>query len=74
MGWFVQAGVLVLGYRLVIDPGLDWAMNSAALWEVIVSYAGGALAAFAALFLLRDLDRRGGKAFLESGGASAAAR
>ena len=73
MGWFVQAGVLVLGYRLVIDPGLDWAMNSAALWEVIVSYAGGALAAFAALFLLRDLDRPGAKAFLESGGASAAA-
>ncbi len=73
MGWFVQAGVLVLGFRLVIDPGLDWAVNSAALWEVVVSYAGGALAAFAALFLLRDLDRPGAKAFLESGGASAAA-
>ncbi|MEZ5867088.1 MAG: DUF2339 domain-containing protein [Defluviimonas denitrificans] len=73
MGWFVQAGVLVLGYRLTIDPGLDWAVNDAALWEVIASYAGGALAAFAALSLIRDLDRPGAKAFLESGGASAAA-
>lgn len=73
MGWFVQAGVLVLGYRLVIDPGLVWAVNDAALWEVVGSYAGGALAAFAALFLLRDRDRPGARAFLESGGASAAA-
>ncbi len=73
MGWFIEAGVLVLGWRLIVDPGLGWAVDSAALWEVVASYGGGALAAFAALVLIRDLPRPGAKAFLESGGASAAA-
>lgn len=73
MGWFVQAGVLLLGWRLVIDPGLGWAVGEAALWEVYASYGGVALAAFAAIQLLRDLPRPAPRAFLESGGASAAA-
>lgn len=73
MGWFIQAGILVLGWRLIVDPGLVWAVDGAALWEVVASYGGGALAALVALALIRDLDRPGAKAFLESGGASAAA-
>jgi uncharacterized membrane protein len=73
MGWFIQAAILVLGWRLVIDPGLSWAVEDAALWEVWASYGGVALAALAALILLRDLPRPGAQAFLESGGASAAA-
>ncbi|MGL4279844.1 MAG: DUF2339 domain-containing protein, partial [Albidovulum sp.] len=73
MGWFIQAGVLLLGWRLVVDPGLGWAVREAALWEVFASYGGVALAAFAAIHLLRDLPRAAPRAFLESGGASAAA-
>jgi uncharacterized membrane protein len=73
MGWFIQAAVLVLGWRLVIDPGLLWAADGAALWEVWASYGGVALAALAALLLTRDLPRPGAQACLESGGASAAA-
>lgn len=73
MGWFIRAAVLVLGWRLVIDPGLLWAVDAAALWEVLASYGGVALASVAALALTRDLARPGARAFLESGGASAAA-
>jgi uncharacterized membrane protein len=73
MGWFVQAGVLLLGWRLVIDPGLGWAIDPAALWEVLASYGGVAAASFAAILLLRELPRPAPRAFLESGGASAAA-
>ena len=73
MGLFIQAAVLVLGWRLVIDPGLLWAVDAAALWEVLASYGGVALASVAALALTRDLARPGARAFLESGGASAAA-
>lgn len=73
MGWFIQAGVLLLGWRLIVDPGLGWAVGEAALWEVFASYGGVALAAFAAIHLIRDLPRPAARAFLESGGASAAA-
>lgn len=73
MGWFAQAAVLLLSWRLIVDPGLPWAIDEAALWEVVASYAGVALAAFAALWLIRDLPRPGARAFLESGGAAAAA-
>jgi uncharacterized membrane protein len=73
MGWFIQAGVLLLGWRLIVDPGLGWAVDQAVLWEVIASYGGVALASFAALRLTSDLPRPAARAFLESGGASAAA-
>lgn len=73
MGWFIQAGVLLLGWRLVVDPGLGWAIEEAALWEVIASYGGVAVASFVALRLIQDQPRPAARAFLESGGASAAA-
>lgn len=73
MGWFIQAGVLLLGWRLVIDPGLGWAVDRAALWEVFASYGGVAVASVVALRLTGDLPRPAARAFLESGGASAAA-
>ncbi len=73
MGVFIQAGVLLLGWRLVIDPGLPWAIDTAALWEAVAAYGGVAAAAAAALWLTAGLSRPGARAFLESGGASAAA-
>lgn len=73
MGWFIQAGVLLLGWRLVVDPGLGWAVEDAALWEVLASYGGVAAASFVALRLIGGQPRPAARAFLESGGASAAA-
>ena len=73
MGWFIQAAALVLSWRLVVDPGLGWAVNRGALWEVVAAYGGAVAATAAALHLLRGLDRRGARVFLESAFAGYAA-
>ncbi len=65
MTLFIAVGVVTLGYRLVVDPGLRWAEN-APLAEVILAY-GGTLAGFvAALWLLRPLDRPVARVMLDS--------
>ena len=73
MAWFIQAGVIALSWRLVVDPGIGWAVNRAALWEVIASYGGATLAMVAGLRLLAGLERRSARVFLESAGAAYAA-
>jgi len=73
MGWFIQAAALVLSWRLVVDPGLEWAIDRASLLAAVASYAGAAGAAFAALKLIEDLDRRTARVFLESAFAGYAA-
>lgn len=65
MSYFIQAGTLVLGWRLIIDPGLGWAIE-APLWEVWLAYGGALAGLAAALWLYRPLDRRGASVFLES--------
>ncbi|GGW31124.1 hypothetical protein GCM10011452_19530 [Gemmobacter lanyuensis] len=71
MGWFIQAGGAVLSWRLVADPGLDWALQAS--WGgVLAAYLGAALACAAGLRLMpagRVLPR----AVLESLGLAALA-
>ena len=65
MGLYILAGIVSVGYRLVVDPGLNWA-EKAPLAEVLLSYAG-AVAGFAiALILIRSLKRPRSQIFLES--------
>lgn len=66
MNLFVMAGVLTLGWRLIINPGLDWALD-APLWEVVLAFIGTLAALVAALWLLHDMPRRTARVFLESG-------
>ncbi|OYX42541.1 MAG: hypothetical protein B7Z02_11935 [Rhodobacterales bacterium 32-67-9] len=73
MGWFIQAGVIALSWRLVVDPGLLWAVERAALWEAVASYGGATAAMAAGLWLLQGLDRRVARVFLESAFAAYAA-
>lgn len=73
MGLFIQAGVIALSWRLVVDPGLVWAVDEAALWEAVASHGGAAAAMAAGLFLLAPLDRRAVRVFLESAFAAFAA-
>ncbi len=62
---FLIAGILVTGWRLVIDPGIDWAFR-ANLAEVLLAY-GGAIAAFAvSLIAVRVRDRTRQVVYLES--------
>ncbi len=52
MGWFVAAGVATLGYRLVADPGLIWAIDIG-LFEMLLAYGSAFAAMLAGLWLLR---------------------
>lgn len=66
MGLFAAAGVLVLTWRLVVLPGVPFALDGP-VPEVVLSF-GAALGAMAAgLAILRPLDRPFAKTFLESG-------
>ena len=65
LGWFIAAGVVTLGYRLVVDPGLEYGAEGP-LNGVLLAY-GGTLAAFiASLWLLRPLNRETAKVMLDS--------
>ncbi len=72
MGWFIQIAVAVLGYRLLADPGLDWAM-AAPVGQVVLAYGGVIAALLAAIWLLRDVARPMPKGVLESAAAGLAA-
>ncbi|MDB5665893.1 DUF2339 domain-containing protein [Cypionkella sp.] len=67
MGWFIQAAVAVLGYRLLADPGLDWAFE-APLGQVVLAFAGVIVALVAALRVLPE-GRTLPKGVLESAAA-----
>lgn len=66
MGWAVQAGVLLLGWRMAVDPGVDWAFG-AGLVPVVLAYVGPAAGLAAVLWLMRGMERAGVVAFAESG-------
>jgi uncharacterized membrane protein len=68
----VQVGAVGLAYRLLIDPGLDRALD-APWWEMILAYGGPIAALFAALRLYRPLIRPAAKAVAESAGWTLAA-
>ncbi|MGR3616702.1 MAG: DUF2339 domain-containing protein [Paracoccaceae bacterium] len=71
MGWFVTTGVVVLGFRLVVEPGLWWAEN-APLSEMVLAY-GGTLAAFLfGFWQLRRFTRPTPSVMLESAAWSTA--
>lgn len=72
MSLFLQAGSAVLGYRLLADPGLDWAL-AAPLGQVLLAFGGTIAAMLAALWLLAPLPRPTAKAVAESAAAGLAA-
>ena len=66
MGWAVQAGVLLLGWRMAVDPGIGWAVG-AGVGGAVLAYLGPAAGMAAVLWLVRGLARPGVVAFAESG-------
>ncbi|WGW03691.1 DUF2339 domain-containing protein [Tropicibacter oceani] len=65
MGTYIAAGVVALGYRLTVDPGLDWATRAPVL-SMLLAYGGTLTAFLAALWLLAAMDRPRSRVFLES--------
>ncbi|WP_028954699.1 DUF2339 domain-containing protein [Sulfitobacter sp. 20_GPM-1509m] len=58
MAWFVAAGVVTLGYRLVADPGMVWAVDTG-LAEMVLAYGSAFAAMVAGLWLLRPRAAQG---------------
>ena len=69
--WFIAVGVVTLGYRLVVDPGLDFA-GEGPLPSVLLAYLGTLAAFIASLWLLRPLERETAKVMLDSAAWSTA--
>ena len=65
LGWFIAAGVVTLGYRLVVDPGLEFG-GTGPLPSVLLAYLGTLIAFIVSLWLLRPLDRPTAKVMLDS--------
>ncbi len=65
MGVFIQIGAVVLSYRLLIDPGLDWAMWTP-LPAVVVAFVGAIGAELVAYRLLANRSRTLTAGVLES--------
>ena len=66
LGLFVQLGVIVIGWRLVIDPGIFWA-DDAPLWELALAYGGSAALLSAAWTTLQVRARSATRLTVESG-------
>ncbi|UWR27256.1 DUF2339 domain-containing protein [Sulfitobacter sp. S223] len=71
LGWFIAVGVVTLGYRLVVDPGLNYA-GTGPLPGVLLAYVGTFAAFVASLWLLRPLVRMTAKTMLDSAAWSTA--
>ncbi len=71
MNGFITVAAAVLGYRLVMDPGVSFGVN-APLGEMSLVYLGSLAALLGALWALRDLPRLAAKTILESGAWSVA--
>lgn len=56
MGLFVQIAVAVLTYRLLADPGLDWAWDAPVV-QVVLAFGGTLAALVAAWITLRPMER-----------------
>ncbi|MEH6519709.1 DUF2339 domain-containing protein [Sulfitobacter sp.] len=71
LSWFIAVGVVTLGYRLVVDPGLEYGAEGP-LVGVLVAYVGTLLAFVASLWMLRPLTRPTAQVMLDSAAWSTA--
>ncbi len=63
---FIALGVVALGWRLVLDPGIGWAV-SAPWGELVASFSTAVAAMAVAWRMLPEEGRLTGRGFLESG-------
>jgi uncharacterized membrane protein len=66
LSWALMAGVVLIGYRLTLDPGIVWALE-APLLPVLMAFLGSAFGFAAAQWAIRGMGRYSAWAFLESG-------
>ncbi|MCK0096215.1 DUF2339 domain-containing protein [Yoonia sp. F2084L] len=65
MGLYILAGIATIGYRLVVDPGLEWAAD-APIFEMLLSHGGAALAFAVSWAFVKTAKRPRSEVLLES--------
>ena len=65
VGWFVQLGVVACGFRLVVDPGIPWALTTG-FGELATGFLGVIVLLAGAWGLLRTRGRRMAMIVVES--------
>lgn len=65
MGLYILAGVVAVGYRLVLDPGVEWATD-APLPEMLLSHVGAVVAFSVSYLLVKAAKRPKSEILLES--------
>ncbi len=64
--WFVQLGGVIAAYRLILDPGIFWAVDIAPLWEMSLNFLG-TIGLFALAWkFLQERNRLGAIVVMES--------
>ncbi|WP_136440819.1 DUF2339 domain-containing protein [Pacificoceanicola onchidii] len=71
MGAYIAAGVVGLGLRLTIEPGLPWATETG-IFPMLLAYGGSLAALLTGFVLLRARERPKATIFLESAAWSTA--
>ena len=56
--YYAMVGAAVISYRLVFDPGIDWAFERSSLFQVILAYAGTMVILAGAWIVVRNLRPR----------------
>lgn len=54
LGWMIQIGIAVIGYRLLIDPGFQWSLNEASFLNFLLAYLGPIAALIGILLITKD--------------------
>ncbi|MFV0472631.1 MAG: DUF2339 domain-containing protein [Pikeienuella sp.] len=72
LAWVAQLGAAVIGYRLLVDPGIDYALYRAGWFEFLLSHIA-AMVGFALMRAMAREDRPALGAVAESALAAAAA-
>lgn len=70
MGTYILAGIVTIGFRLVVDPGWNWAVDASTL-DLALSHGGAVLAFGAAWFVAKSAGRPRSEVLLESAFVSA---
>lgn len=65
MGLYILSGVSAIGYRLVVDPGISWAIE-APFTEMMFTHAGAVVAFAVSYLLVRSAKRPRSEILLES--------
>ena len=65
MGLYILAGVSTVGYRLIADPGLEWAIV-APVFEMLLSHGGAVLVFSLSWMLVKSAKRPRSEVLLES--------